>query len=83
MPKSFFSTEELFKMQEGRCYLCGGLMYLERDAGVARATIDHVIPLSKGGTNDDDNRLAAHRGCNVWKRDALPSELPPLTGLAG
>lgn len=75
---SFFTIAELYEMQEGRCYLCGGLMYLEREAGIARATVDHVVPLCRGGTNDDDNRKAAHRGCNVWKRDALLDELPKL-----
>jgi 5-methylcytosine-specific restriction endonuclease McrA len=76
--RSFYSIGELFAQQEGRCYLCGGLMYLEREAGIARATIDHVVPLCRGGANDDDNRKAAHRGCNVWKRDALLEELPAL-----
>jgi 5-methylcytosine-specific restriction endonuclease McrA len=53
-------------------------MYLDRESAIARATIDHVIPLCRGGTNDDENRKAAHRGCNVWKRDALLEELPDL-----
>jgi 5-methylcytosine-specific restriction endonuclease McrA len=78
MAKHFYGIDELFALQEGRCYLCGGLMYLDRESAIARATIDHVIPLCRGGTNDDENRKAAHRGCNVWKRDALLEELPDL-----
>lgn len=79
MSNSFYTIAELFQQQEGRCYLCGGLMYLDRESGIARATIDHVVPLCRGGTNEDANRKAAHRGCNVWKRDALLEELPVLS----
>jgi len=74
--KSLYGIDELFAIQEGCCYLCGGLMHLETEWDVAKATIDHVMPLARGGTNEDENRKAAHRGCNVWKRDALLSELP-------
>lgn len=28
------------------------------------ATCDHVIPKAKGGTNDRENLVAAHRSCN-------------------
>jgi len=31
-------------------------------------TIDHVIPLSKGGANSAANRRPAHRYCNARKR---------------
>ena len=27
-------------------------------------TVDHIIPVSKGGTNNDDNLRAAHQRCN-------------------
>jgi HNH endonuclease len=30
-------------------------------------TVDHVVPLSLGGTNELDNRRAAHRICNRKK----------------
>lgn len=32
-------------------------------------TIDHVIPLSKGGGNDPGNLRPAHRACNTRKAD--------------
>jgi len=35
-------------------------------------TIDHWIPLSKGGTDDIDNLRLAHRKCNTLKADILP-----------
>jgi hypothetical protein len=32
-------------------------------------SVDHIIPLSKGGTNDPDNLTAACNTCNSSKRD--------------
>lgn len=33
------------------------------------ATIDHIIPLSRGGTHTQDNVSAAHLICNLRKGD--------------
>lgn len=45
------------------CRLCGLSCPLEE------ATIDHVIPVSKGGTNDIENLVTAHERCNHKKDD--------------
>ena len=50
------------------CYICGqpidySLPYL--DPG--EFTVDHVIPLAKGGADDLTNKAAAHRACNRAK----------------
>lgn len=37
--------------------------------------IDHVIPVSRGGTNDEGNLVAACASCNLTKSDRLLSEL--------
>jgi 5-methylcytosine-specific restriction endonuclease McrA len=37
-------------------------------------TMDHVIPRSRGGTNDFDNCVACCRACNQKKGARLPSE---------
>lgn len=47
------------------CYLCGG----------PADTIDHVIPLSRGGTNDIDNLRPACYDCNVSKGSQLIEEM--------
>lgn len=76
-------VDPFFEAQEGRCYLCGGLM--DRDympGSVTWATVDHIVPLSRGGTWDAENLAAAHRGCNTWKRNSLLSELPPIGAYA-
>jgi 5-methylcytosine-specific restriction endonuclease McrA len=38
------------------------------------ATLDHVHPLSRGGTSDPGNLVAACRCCNQLKGDLLPLE---------
>lgn len=34
-------------------------------------TLDHVIPISKGGTNDDSNLQVLCRSCNAAKKDRI------------
>jgi len=43
-------------------------------------SIDHVIPLSKGGTNDLANLRLSHWGCNYSKRDGARDEQMRLMG---
>jgi 5-methylcytosine-specific restriction endonuclease McrA len=57
------------------CHLCGQL--ISRYAGPEdwmRVTLDHVIPLSRGGTHTYDNVRPAHWRCNMDKGDSLPGE---------
>lgn len=49
-----------------RCVYCG-----EADAEMH---IDHVVPISRGGSNEVDNLVAACAACNSSKGDKLPSE---------
>jgi 5-methylcytosine-specific restriction endonuclease McrA len=37
-------------------------------------TVDHIIPVAKGGLDIDDNLVAACRKCNFSKQDKLPDE---------
>lgn len=47
------------------CYLCGVRMkYKER-------TIDHVVPLSKGGKDVMENYALCHRECNLLKGNMI------------
>ena len=53
---------EQFRRQEGRCYLC-----LRRFGSKLRLTLDHVIPLSKGGPHSPANAMLACGSCNSRK----------------
>jgi len=66
--------EHLWQKQSGRCALCGGVMYRNRyEAPHARvwakdrATIDHIIPISKGGRDGISNLKLDHARCNKIK----------------
>jgi hypothetical protein len=52
--------------QSGACYYCGGPLR-------ASVEVDHFLPWSRWPDDALDNLVAAHRGCNNSKRDALAS----------
>jgi CRISPR/Cas system Type II protein with McrA/HNH and RuvC-like nuclease domain len=61
---------DVFKRDSFQCQYCGHFppkVILE---------IDHVHPVSKGGTNDIDNLLTACFDCNRGKSDGLISSAP-------
>jgi 5-methylcytosine-specific restriction endonuclease McrA len=54
------------------CALCNELIPVppiggERDISVWSLTMDHIVPVSKGGTNRVDNLQPAHFRCNKRK----------------
>lgn len=55
-----------------RCHICGRKFTKSRPA-----TIDHVVPLSKGGLHVDANLAAAHLSCNSSKNAQL---FNPMSG---
>lgn len=74
---SYKSLMKLYKRDKGICYLCNCKCDLEDYvyngdtfiAGNYYPSIEHIIPLSKGGTDEWDNIKLAHRICNTLKRD--------------
>lgn len=50
--------------QHGQCALCHTPLFGPRDA-----TIDHIKPVAKGGTDDRWNLQLVHKWCNVRKGD--------------
>jgi 5-methylcytosine-specific restriction endonuclease McrA len=62
----------LWAEQDGKCYLCGGQMNpvpvrLGRTHDPLAATIEHRVPISRGGAHDLDNVSLAHYRCNLRK----------------
>jgi hypothetical protein len=55
------------------CWLCGGEIDPAAPAGSPwRATADHLVPRSRGGSSDLANLRLAHRRCNVRRGSHLP-----------
>ena len=54
--------QQVFERDGHRCTRCGSK---------ADLTVDHDIPLAKGGTNALDNLRTLCGGCNFWKADKL------------
>lgn len=55
------------KRQKNKCYYCNKKMGIKR-------TIEHIIPLSRGGSNDMSNIVLACSHCNLTKHNRLPHE---------
>ena len=59
---------KLYKRDNGKCYICGKHLILNDKYNRPDApTIEHVVPISKGGTNTWSNVKLACRECNVKK----------------
>lgn len=54
----------LLRRDGRRCWLCGGHM------ADSEISIDHIIPRSRGGSNQIDNLKLAHIDCNTRRSDA-------------
>lgn len=63
---------EVFDEHEWVCHLCGGdIDKLAKSDDYMRVTLDHIIPLSKGGEHIRKNVAPAHYRCNQDKGDSL------------
>lgn len=64
----------LFARDKGVCGICEEPVDKEA-TGRFKATIDHIIPISRGGSHTWANVQLAHLTCNCQKFDKLPNEL--------
>jgi 5-methylcytosine-specific restriction endonuclease McrA len=60
------------KTSSGTCHYCG------RRVGIKNLTMDHVIPLSRGGRSTKGNLVPSCKKCNTAKQSNLPPELEKL-----
>lgn len=71
-----FTTKQWEKLvayycADGKCLRCGE---------ISKQTIDHVIPLSKGGTNYIDNIQPLCKSCNSHKNNRIITDYRPDNG---
>lgn len=71
------TLESLYRRDSGVCYLCGGECdWNDKNGNVVGSlypTIDHIVPVSRGGLHAWDNVRLAHFKCNVQKsNDIIP-----------
>lgn len=55
----------IFQRDGYQCVYCGS---------TSRLSLDHILPLSRGGSNDPDNLATACLTCNLSKSDRTPEE---------
>jgi 5-methylcytosine-specific restriction protein A len=65
------------RLAAGRCSYCG------RQVGARALTMDHLVPLVRGGRSTRANLVPACKACNTRKKSLLPVEWEEyLRGLA-
>lgn len=60
------------KTSSGICHYCG------RKVGIKNLTMDHIIPLARGGRSTKGNLVPCCKECNTAKKSELPPELEEL-----
>jgi 5-methylcytosine-specific restriction endonuclease McrA len=70
-----------YKKQDGKCYYCSVDMVLESiQSRSNECTLDHKIPLSRGGEDHWENTCAACKRCNQKKGALTEAEFLGLIG---
>ncbi len=64
----------IFKRDEFKCRYCG------KNSETVILEVDHIIPVAKGGTSDDENLITSCFDCNRGKRDTPLDSPGPTEG---
>lgn len=56
------------RISQGKCHYCG------QQVAPKQLTLDHLVPLARGGRSTRGNCVPACKECNNKKRDLLPLE---------
>ena len=62
--------DEILQRDHGTCYLCG------QPVPRTEISIDHIIPLTLGGSHTPANLGLTHRSCNARKGSTLTDKRP-------
>lgn len=68
--------KRLLKTKGRACHWCG------RQLTLATSTVEHVVPLARGGLDNDNNRVLACEPCNRERGHAMPELEVPRESLA-
>lgn len=69
-----FNPLDVFERDGWKCGICGSNVPQNAPQGSGdEATLDHIIPMSRGGDHVPDNTQIAHRRCNSKKHKSLPT----------
>jgi 5-methylcytosine-specific restriction endonuclease McrA len=71
-----FTRDEVFARDRWICQLCMTPTGLQTGRHPMAPTIDHIVPLNKGGAHTIDNVWTAHMACNGAKGDRAITVLP-------
>ena len=66
-----FRVEEIVVRDAGRCGICGEPISRANYPDPLSLSIDHIVPLSRGGAHSPWNVQVAHLACNVAKGTAV------------
>ena len=64
--------KSVYEASNGKCAICGRTLQIECVEQDDYVTVDHIIPLSKGGKNELSNYQATCKCCNQIKADIIP-----------
>ncbi len=56
------------QIASGRCHYCG------KEVGITALTMDHLLPLSRGGRSSKQNIVPCCKKCNTDKKSMMPIE---------
>ncbi|RTZ96162.1 MAG: HNH endonuclease [Deltaproteobacteria bacterium] len=56
------------RLARGRCYYC------DKSIPAGELTMDHVVPVSRGGRSTKANLVPACKSCNTKKKQLMPME---------
>ena len=82
-PDRYLTWRSIWDANRGRCYLCGkpcdpkdcGWKNGGFVTGWRYPTLDHMVPIMKGGRHEADNVRLAHKWCNTIKHDHTVEEV--------
>ena len=63
--------DAILNKSNNKCCHCGQLISFDKKKGYNQATVEHFVPLSKGGTNSIKNLIALCPSCNREKDDYI------------